>query len=616
MVVAKAIMKLLLPVVLLLLLAVDEACAFTAPSMSRTKRIVSANMQYFYDEFGRTRQFRYRIVCICIWDRGSDRSLTSTSLFNGSFNMHSNNNRGTSVVYKAPPYTPNIADDAAPEFSFNKKDVEILATNGVTAIRLGVMWPGVEPVRGQYDQNYLNTMKEIVRMCEDAGIYIILDMHQDSFSEKFCGEGVPLWAAQPKKGLIGFPVPLETKSYPVDSNGIPSKEDCDKHYWPEYQFTYELSSAVQRLYDNYDNLRDSFVDYWKVLAQTFKGFSNILGYEIMNEPWAGDIYSDASLLVPGIADAKVLQPFYSIVAKGIRSVDPDAIIFFESVTWDVLLNGFTDVPGGADYKSKSVLSFHHYYPSPNPQELNLTVPTRFEDMRRLGSGGMLTEFEMGWKEGANVETIRWKSKYMESVFLSYVGWEYTDYVVMTGTNNGLRDPKTGLVRPDMANVYSRTYATAIPGFPISQDFTDATGKYTITYLQGQYTPSSAAIKTPNTPSRPSKPSNSTTTQKIQKRQIYPTKPKVLALTGDLTATAAELRLAPEWHYPKGFTVSVTVGGQKEVTVTAAKSGNTNGLGSRVAVFVYDGFVYVMAKDSVAAQAISGTQVEIVVERVI
>ena len=38
-------------------------------------------------------------------------------------------------------------------------------------------------------------------------MYSLLDMHQDAFNRKYCGNGVPDWAAAPDKE--NFPYPLE-----------------------------------------------------------------------------------------------------------------------------------------------------------------------------------------------------------------------------------------------------------------------------------------------------------------------------------------------------------------------------------------------------------------------
>jgi endoglycosylceramidase len=129
--------------------------------------------------------------------------------------------------------------------------------------------------------------------------------------------------------------------------------------FPKGYFDYAVGNAFGRLYNNYDGLLDSFAAFWQQVASRFKGFDNVLGYELMNEPWAGDTWADPTLLIPGNADRKVLGPAWSHVAKAIRKVDKDAMIFFAGVTFDIL-SGFEDVPEGRDYRNKSVLSYHYY----------------------------------------------------------------------------------------------------------------------------------------------------------------------------------------------------------------------------------------------------------------
>ncbi|KAJ3196350.1 hypothetical protein HDU82_001809 [Entophlyctis luteolus] len=311
--------------------------------------------------------------------------------------------RGTNVVYKAFPYVPDIRPDAPPRFSFNQDDVNILKEHATTVIRLGVMWPGVEPERGQYNHTYLETMKSIVQMCSDAGIYVLLDFHQTFLD------------------MIWF----STNWYFI-----------------------------------YTNVKQ------------------------INEPWNGDVFKDPSLSNALIANRKNLQPFYDYVAEGIRSVDPEAIIFFEPVATVQKTVGFTKVPGGESFARKSVLSFH-YYTSVNKQlSVNETIRYRVEQSTALGCGSLMGEFEMGWVNGTleQLESIRETSASADSYFLSYTGWEYTDYIKMTGTNNGIRNPKSGHVRPEMAKLYSRAYASAIAGTPKFMEFIDETGEFTLIFV--------------------------------------------------------------------------------------------------------------------------------------
>lgn len=104
------------------------------------------------------------------------------------------------------------------------------------------------------------------------------------------------------------------------------------------------------MYDNKNGLRDKFANFWGEVAKIFKDEENIIGYELLNEPWCGNIYENPLLIVPGVADKEKLQPMYDQINTEIRKHDEDRLIWFESVTWEVTglgeKIGFTHAPGG------------------------------------------------------------------------------------------------------------------------------------------------------------------------------------------------------------------------------------------------------------------------------
>ena len=162
----------------------------------------------------------------------------------------------------------------------------------------GVMWPGVEPTRGNYNASYLSTMRGITDQLASYNIYTLVDMHQDCLSEKFCGEGVPLYAADTTgtellslfgdtarnlsraTGAAGFPLPFQKTPYPVDSNGVPPAANCSQHSWSEYQATEAASLAYQNIYSNVSGLQDRFGMYWQKVAAAFKTSEFVIGYEV------------------------------------------------------------------------------------------------------------------------------------------------------------------------------------------------------------------------------------------------------------------------------------------------------------------------------------------------
>ena len=97
---------------------------------------------------------------------------------------------GVNVVYKLPPYIPQT-EKFDPNFSLSKEDISIIKRLGFNLIRLGIIWESVEIKEGIYDMEYLNKMEEIINNLGKEGIYTMIDAHQDVFSRKFCGEGVP-----------------------------------------------------------------------------------------------------------------------------------------------------------------------------------------------------------------------------------------------------------------------------------------------------------------------------------------------------------------------------------------------------------------------------------------
>ena len=64
---------------------------------------------------------------------------------------------------------------------------------GFNVIRLGIIWDGLEPEPGIYNEAYLKKIDQQIEWAKAAGLYVFLDMHQDLFSVKY-SDGAPQWA--------------------------------------------------------------------------------------------------------------------------------------------------------------------------------------------------------------------------------------------------------------------------------------------------------------------------------------------------------------------------------------------------------------------------------------
>ena len=114
---------------------------------------------------------------------------------NGKFYDISSNEvnfRGVNVVYKDDPYLP-ISPSFDSNLSFLQDDIDLLKSLGVNLIRLGVMWPGVNPTEGSTDEDYLQKVDDMIQLCADNDVYVLVDPHQDELNPLWCGEGAPDW---------------------------------------------------------------------------------------------------------------------------------------------------------------------------------------------------------------------------------------------------------------------------------------------------------------------------------------------------------------------------------------------------------------------------------------
>ena len=160
--------------------------------------------------------------------------------------------------------------------------------NGIDIIRLAITWQNLEPEPEKYNESYLKSIDEIFALAEKYGVYILLDMHQDLYSQndgESVGDGAPSWAAVTDGAKPRMP-------YFVWADG------------------YFLGRWVRKEFDNFWNntpvlgrgLQDRYCDLWQMLAKRYGDSPALFGYDLMNEPFPGS-YSPKMFarLVGGVA---------------------------------------------------------------------------------------------------------------------------------------------------------------------------------------------------------------------------------------------------------------------------------------------------------------------------
>jgi len=386
---------------------------------------------------------------------------------------------GVNAVYKIPPFIPT-ATGWDTTTTLSEKDAEDLKKWGFNMVRLGCMWPGLMPKQDYFDSTYLDTVHQIVDALNKHGIMVLLDLHQDLGGRMLCGEGFPDWAVFPDAAKHEFPWPVFSKPFDKDDQGYPKLEECLKKSFGEYYITEAVGAAFQALFDNKNGIRDQFSAFWGKIAESFRDTPGVLGYEIINEPFIGDPWHDPSLLVPGHADKVNLYPMYMSAADAIRKNDNETLIFYEKAICNAIGPlGFPTVPGGDQYRDRSVYSWHNYCGtvdrSGNP--LNFLICEGEQEVQWLQDlhdidvtkcGAFLTEFgAVAGNNTKSLEDLEWVVDSADKVLQSWAYWQYKSYNDITTASNERESFywSDGTLQTDKVDVLSRVYATAIEGVP-------------------------------------------------------------------------------------------------------------------------------------------------------
>jgi endoglycosylceramidase len=169
---------------------------------------------------------------------------------------------------------------------------------GFNIIRLGIIWDGLEPEPGIYNEEYMGKIDEMIQWAGDNDLYIMLDMHQDLYSVEF-SDGAPSWAT--------------------------ITDDQPHHIGDIWSDAYLISPAVQHAFDNFWNntpasdgvgIQDHYIALWKHVADRYKDNHTVIGFDIMNEPFMG---SDANNIMP-----KLLEAYAMVMAETTGQQPPGA----------------------------------------------------------------------------------------------------------------------------------------------------------------------------------------------------------------------------------------------------------------------------------------------------
>lgn len=421
---------------------------------------------------------------------------------------------GVDLVYKVPPYEVEVSGSGPNVLTV--PEVKRMAALGFDVVRLGIIWKGLEPGTGSIDDPsvctpgkptasdtaefdastfdaYLKRLDATIALLSKYGIYSLLDMHQDVYSDVFAGEGAPHWA--------------------VCTDGLKPAPRYDIPNWSDNLTGPGVMEAYENFWENdvVGNLQGQFEYVWSRVAAHYRDNPWVIGYDPFNEPYGTGLSSGNTTVFDGqlqcffmgrsdpgtTQEGKPLScpaddPSVGLIPL-LESADPTHLVFYDT---DYSVDSGPHNNIGPMAEPNLVLNFHDYcflhVPNgPEPPDYG-SICGRFENLvfnersserskdstaqQPGGPAWFLTEF------GATTDTadLGRVTSDANSHLVSWIYWQWLHYDDPTGSHTSGLWPPTAPTA-SMLDVLSQTYAQAVAGTPTAMTFDTTTAKFVLTY---------------------------------------------------------------------------------------------------------------------------------------
>ncbi len=355
-------------------------------------------------------------------------------------------------------------------------DLDPLPGWGLNTLRLLFTWEAFEPQPCAYDEDYLSSIEQQVSWAEARGLYVFVDFHQDGYSRFSlggCGEGFPEWAV------------LSSLATHAPDNG----PRCDG-WGVKLTFDGPNLDVWRGFHRDTEGARTRYLAMVGRVAARLSKHANVIGYELINEPW-GQTWE--------------LHDLFEDVGAALRAQDPNRMLFVPAHALGLV---------APRVSFENIVHAPHYYD--NGVYLSKAwakggVGVALEPMRQVsvtwGSPMLLGEFganEGSKDEAAYLEAI---STWLDAHFVSATQWNYTpgwdpvakdgfdaeDYSIVDdhlALRSGLFVPRP---YPQKTAGLPVTFARSASGFTYSWNHDPTLGATEVFVLDGQQVVSQSGV---------------------------------------------------------------------------------------------------------------------------
>jgi endoglycosylceramidase len=349
--------------------------------------------------------------------------------------------------------------------SFTAEDATRIRALGFNALRLPVNWSGIEPTEdGGIVASYLDGVAAVTSMCGAAGVLVLIDLHQDAYSKEIGQDGAPLWAISPP---------------PTQLLGGPLTDLGSRFSSVQVQDAYSTFFAGP---DAGAYLRTRYAAMAEKLATRFANDPAVLGFELYNEPIAGE---------------PQLVAFDQQMIPAVRAAAPTKLVLFEP---NAVRNEINMAPLGDGSLGAGTAYAPHVYTLAftDPDETGVTEATysasnvnALSEARSWEAPLVITEY--GYPPGSPnfANWAMWQGDLEDEVRASSFFWLWKEYGTGSWGFYDFDDAGTGTERGAVVAAMTRARLEAAAGEIVSVAY-DAASLVLTVVLNG-----SDAVTAPN-----------------------------------------------------------------------------------------------------------------------
>jgi endoglycosylceramidase len=345
----------------------------------------------------------------------------------------------------AQKYAPYLDDKTPADYARLRTDW------GFNSIRFLMTWAAVEPQPGVYNNAYLDGVAERLGWAQDAGLAVVLDMHQDIYGEGFGFDGAPRWTCDEARYAAFVP----------------------REPWFINATDPNVQACTDGFYERAD-LREHFVGAWRHVAQRLHDRGAVIGFDVLNEPnWGTYPIFDF--------EPDRLAPLYDEVVAAVREAAPSWVAFLEPSASRNLgfatalpVPAFVDVmysPHSYDAMAESGAGFD----PARRQPILDNVAELAAEAKQLGAGLWIGEYGGNADHAGIVEYMTAQYDAAGAVSAGTMYWAYDKsggYALLDADGNE---------KPALLGALVRPYPERVAGIPISYAFDAATSTFTVSY---------------------------------------------------------------------------------------------------------------------------------------